>query len=155
MLIYADLQLTYFSKLGIINNPKVAGFIKIFNTLSEKGWTNFLFGNGNKEFFQMFGRAEIYGIQYINSSMGRTVFTPFNVLLYDYGFIPAIIFVSGLFYIFYKVKKFFSAFHSNYGLVALGVIIYVASSYLLFPIVEYPFTSIVAGTMIAGTFNLE
>ena len=87
--------------------------------------------------------------------MGRTVFTPFNVLLYDYGFIPAMIFVSGLFYIFYKVKKSFSAFHSNYGLVALGVIIYVASSYLLFPIVEYPFTSIVAGTMIAGTFNLE
>jgi hypothetical protein len=138
--------LNLYYSLGILDNPKITGIMKIFSDFSNSDISTLLFGFGSGEFLNKYS-LDIEYYAKIHQSMATTFHTSLNILAYDHGILLVGLFILSYFQlgrsILLKAKK------NNGSLLhaGVGLVIFYCLTYLLFP----TGTSILTG-MIFGAF---
>ena len=104
--------------------------------------------------------AEKYGIlEFLKldlrfAGVGRTIYTPLNILIYDFGLLALLVFLTAYFFIFLELKRIYKKTNSTFALAAIGTWVYILISYFIFPLADTVIVSMIAGISMGCVFKM-
>ena len=140
---------------GLFNNPKILGIIRIIQDYEKFGPASALLGIGSGEFFKIQDSLFFLKVGDPLLTMRNAVYSPINILFYDFGILSGIIYLFGYFTIYQHIKSIYNKNKSNVIISCFTILLYILFSHFFLPITSMIIVSIMAGAFIGSIIKIS
>lgn len=137
-----------------LDHPKALGIIKIIDDFSKQGFVASMFGLGSGSFFDIQDSFYFLRIGSPMSSVMTAVYTPLNIVFYDFGVLTGLFFIFGHFAIYRELKRNYQLNKNQLSLSAIIVWIFLILSHVLIPLTNDMLISLTAALYFSFAISL-